>query len=114
MIIIEWAKFRDQLRKVDPCNEKLFNNIEKCPFIVCLDENSPGDLRESASNIIGGDANNRFYDKMIQLVVFANGRAGLNVEHSPIDAPPLGRMVDMSLELLRGLTPADYNGEGSS
>jgi carnitine O-acetyltransferase len=108
----EWFKIREQLRKTDPCNEKLFNNIEKCPFIVCLDDMSPSDMREAAANIIGGDANNRYYDKMIQLVVFANGRAGFNVEHTPIDAPPVGRMVDMSLGLLKDLGANDYSSSG--
>lgn len=33
----------------------------------------------------------RWFDKMFQLIFFKNGRAGLNGEHTPLDAPALVR-----------------------
>jgi hypothetical protein len=33
-----------------------------------------------------GDANNRWFDKLSEIIVFANGRAGFSGEHSPLDA----------------------------
>ncbi|MFN3545816.1 MAG: choline/carnitine O-acyltransferase, partial [Thiobacillus sp.] len=39
--------------------------------------------------ILHGNGTNRWFDKSVSMVVFANGRAGFNGEHTWADAPVL-------------------------
>jgi hypothetical protein len=47
----------------------------------------------SARQLLLDDGTNRWYDKTIQLIVFANGRAGLYAEHALIDATVISRLL---------------------
>jgi carnitine O-acetyltransferase len=47
------------------------------------------------------------FDKIVQYIVFANGRAGMNGEHTPVDAPAPGVLCDYVLSRLRGRGPTD-------
>ena len=44
------------------------------------------------------DGSNRWFDKPIQLIVANNGRAGVNAEHTPVDAMAAGRAFNYILE----------------
>ena len=48
------------------------------------------------------DGTNRWYDKTIQLIVFANGRAGLYAEHALIDATVISRILTDALTQISG------------
>ena len=57
--------------------------------MLCLDKEGPEPGPPDASAacpvanaLIHGNGSNRWFDKSFNLVVFANGKAGLNVEHS--------------------------------
>jgi len=43
------------------------------------------------------DATNRWYDKTIQIIAFANGRAGIYAEHALIDATVISRILTDAL-----------------
>ena len=43
---------------------------------------------------LAGDACNRWYDKAINLIVWRNGWVGMSGEHSPVDAPTTGTMLN--------------------
>jgi Choline/Carnitine o-acyltransferase len=47
--------------------------------VLCLDSCSPVTRDEVARELWHGDGTNRWYDKSVQIVVFANGKAGMMV-----------------------------------
>lgn len=79
-----WCNLRNRVITFDPNNERAFKAIERSLFLVCLDEDSPA-LEEFSRIMLHSDGKNRYFDKSIQLVVAANGRSGINMEHSGID-----------------------------
>lgn len=44
--------------------------------------------------LLHGDGKSFWFDKSFNLVVFADGKFGMNVEHSWGDAPVIGHMVE--------------------
>jgi Choline/Carnitine o-acyltransferase len=56
--------------------------IESAAFVLCLDSCSPVTRDEVARELWHGDGTNRWYDKSVQIVVFANGKAGMMVSTS--------------------------------
>jgi hypothetical protein len=61
--------------------------IESALFHLVLDAGSGGDASERGKILLHGSGGDRWFDKSVTLVVFADARAGLNVEHSWADAP---------------------------
>lgn len=56
---------------------------------------SSQDLDLAHRNICHGNAaHNRWFDKNVQVIVETNGAAGVNGEHSPIDAVVPLRIID--------------------
>ena len=47
--------------------------------------------------MLHGDGRNRWYDKAMQFIVFANGKAGMLGEHSMSDGMPSATVVDWML-----------------
>ncbi len=95
----EWAKGRQELLRLG--NEATLEAIQRCAFVVCLDDAAPETANELFDQLLMGDAvtcSNRWYDKPLQFIVFANGQAGLNGEHSPVDGEPVSRIMDWILE----------------
>lgn len=91
-----WAQARDQLR-ANAVNKATLDEIETCVFLLVFDSARPTTTTAASRALLTGDARNRFFDKVIQVVVFANGRAGMNGEHSPIDAISTVTMVTHTL-----------------
>ena len=56
-------------------------------FVVVLDESAPESWSERGKALFHGAGANRWFDKSMNLVVFANGHMGLNCEHAWADAP---------------------------
>lgn len=79
-----------------PGNAKVFNDIDTSLFAVCLDNySSSQDLDKAHRNMAHGqNAYNRWFDKGTQIIVETNGAAGVNGEHSPVDAVVPLRMMD--------------------
>lgn len=42
-----------------------------------------------------------WFDKSLSLLVFANGKAGVNAEHSWADAPVMAHLMEMTLIVVR-------------
>jgi carnitine O-acetyltransferase len=80
----------------NPDNAKVFNDIDTSLFAVCLDDySSSQDLDRAHRNMSHGqNAYNRWFDKGTQIIVETNGAAGVNGEHSPVDAVVPLRMMD--------------------
>lgn len=87
----EWAHVREELIRAHKNNEEALGLIEKALFAICLDDTAPADDSESGLLLLSG--NNRWYDKSLQIIVFRNGQAGINFEHSHLDGLPLTRLA---------------------
>ncbi|PCH35943.1 acyltransferase ChoActase/COT/CPT [Wolfiporia cocos MD-104 SS10] len=89
-----WSDLRKSLSR-NQNNESCLQIIDHALFVVCLDDAAPGNLAELCSNFLCGTYNlangvqvgtctNRWYDKL-QIIVCADGSAGINFEHTGVD-----------------------------
>lgn len=106
-----WTNIRKQLLKLSPTNKASLDAIETAAFALCLDASKPVTREEVSRACWHGDGRNRFFDKSLQFIVFDNGKAGFNGEHSMMDATPTSRCCDFILEGLdRGKIDLGSNG----
>jgi len=106
-----WAETRAALVHHSPeHNEGVLRIIDSALFVLALDDYTPENIHDAASNCLHGsyklaekknqDGNdyqsgtciNRWYDKL-QLIVCSDGSAGVNFEHSAIDGHTALRYV---------------------
>ncbi|CAM9543692.1 unnamed protein product, partial [Scytosiphon promiscuus] len=89
----EWAVARRRLAAVDESNKRYLQLVDTALFVLCLDHTSPSTAGEIAASCLHGSyalagdvgtCTNRWYDKL-QLIVFENGAAGVNFEHTWVD-----------------------------
>ncbi|KAJ1553091.1 Carnitine O-acetyltransferase mitochondrial [Cladochytrium tenue] len=95
-----WAKTRKTLLAASPVNKKSLDAIETGAFVLCLDDTAPVTKEEVSVACWVGDGKNRFFDKSFQFIVFENGKAGFNGEHSMMDATPTSRLSEWVLQNL--------------
>nr|XP_032628998.1 carnitine O-palmitoyltransferase 1, liver isoform isoform X3 [Chelonoidis abingdonii] len=96
---VPWAKAR-QAYFVRGKNKQSLDAVEKAAFFVTLDETEQGYRKEDpvtsmdtyAKSLLHGSCYDRWFDKTFTLVVFKNGKMGLNTEHSWADAPIVGHL----------------------
>ncbi|XP_037610209.1 choline O-acetyltransferase-like [Sebastes umbrosus] len=103
----EWAQARDALTK-DQTNRDSLALIESCACVVCLDEPSgldPRDTNRALLMLHGGgrekNGANRWYDKSMQFVVGMDGICGVVCDHSPFEGIV---MVQFSEYLMKYIT----------
>ncbi|KAG6889150.1 hypothetical protein C0995_003326 [Termitomyces sp. Mi166 len=89
-----WSKLRSKLA-CDRHNASCLEIIDDALFVVCLDDTTPGNLADMCSNFLCGTyalengeqvgtCINRWYDKL-QIIICADGSAGINFEHTGVD-----------------------------
>lgn len=104
----DWAKAREAMVESSPKNAASLRIVDSALFMLVLDDYTPSDVNEAASNMLHGtyklkpDENgvdyqigtcsNRWYDKL-QIIVCADGTSGINFEHSAIDGHTALRFV---------------------
>jgi carnitine O-acetyltransferase len=93
----EWAESRRALLDCHPRNLRMLDAVESALFCLCLDEFVPTTSEEACDQLLHGDSGNRWFDKAVSLIVFPDGRAGLNVEHSCLDGTTVVDFVDVVL-----------------
>lgn len=93
----EWAASRDALIACDPGNATALDDVETALFCVCLEDFAPRDTLAACDRLLYGDSGNRWFDKALSLVVFEDGRAGINVEHCGLDGTTILSFVDALL-----------------
>ena len=81
----EWARERTRLLE-DSTSAKSLAAVEAALFVVALDHACPATKEEAGQLCLGGSGRDRWYDKSFTVVIFDNGRGGLNAEHTPVDA----------------------------
>ncbi|AYF77504.1 choline/carnitine O-acyltransferase [Nocardia yunnanensis] len=91
----DWAPLYAALR---PANNAAFDTIETALFCVCLEDFAPRDTLHACDQLLHGDSGNRWFDKSVSLIVFADGTAGINVEHCGLDGTTILSFVDDLLE----------------
>ncbi|GGK37726.1 choline/carnitine O-acyltransferase [Nocardia camponoti] len=93
----EWASSREALR-TEPANVAAFDVIETALFTVVLEDFAPRDELHACDQLLHGDSANRYFDKSVSLLVFADGQAGINIEHCGLDGTTVLSFVDALLE----------------
>ena len=89
----EWAQARAALLDL-PGNAEALDQVETALFCVCLEDVTPRDDLHACDRLLHGDSGNRWFDKAVSLIVFADGTAGINVEHCGLDGTTILSFVD--------------------
>lgn len=102
-----WADFRDRFMSSGVTRASL-EAIERSAFFVTLSDESPDvpahehqieQPNKQALALIHGTGSNIWFDKSINLIVFKNGRTGVNCEHTWGDAPVAAHCFETALAL---------------
>lgn len=101
----EWAASREALLALDPANSQALAVVESALFCLCLEDIEPVDTQGACDQLLHGNSANRWFDKALSLIVFANGQAGINVEHCELDGTPMVAFIDALL----GVPPAEQS-----
>ncbi len=101
----QWATDRQALLDVDPANRSALDVVETALFCVCLEDGVPQDVHAACDLLLHGDSADRWFDRSLSFVVFADGRAGLNCEHAELDGTTVLALVEALAE------PADRRRE---
>ncbi|NWW39038.1 CPT1A palmitoyltransferase, partial [Panurus biarmicus] len=96
---VPWAKARQAYFSCGK-NKQSLDAVEKAAFFVTLDDIEQGYKKEDpgrsldayAKSLIHGRCYDRWFDKTFTLIIFKNGKMGLNAEHSWADAPIVGHL----------------------
>ncbi|OLY82493.1 Choline O-acetyltransferase, partial [Smittium mucronatum] len=97
-----WANSRMDLTAISGNNRSNFDIIDRALFSVSLDTtfNQNYDIQVKSNVCLRGQelgGLNRWFDKAIQLIVFPDASAGVNCEHTPVDANTTGRIIGEAL-----------------
>ncbi len=90
----EWADSRQALLALDPRNAEALDTVETALFCLCLENFTPRNTLDACDHLLHGDSGNRWFDKSVSFVVFADGTAGVNVEHCGLDGTTVLAFVD--------------------
>ncbi|XP_060636742.2 palmitoyl thioesterase CPT1C isoform X1 [Anolis sagrei] len=99
-----WARARNTFFQTGQ-NEQSLSIVEKAAFFVTLDTSEQGlrdpnpghSLDAYAKSLLHGRCCDRWFDKSFTLIVYRNGKSGLNAEHSWADAPIVGHLWEYCL-----------------
>lgn len=91
----DWARSREALAKD---NAEQLDMIETALFCLVLDDAVPDGPLAAADALLHGDSADRWFDKAVSLIVFADGSAGYNGEHCKLDGTTVIAMIDAILD----------------
>ncbi|MEV0081317.1 choline/carnitine O-acyltransferase [Saccharopolyspora sp. NPDC050642] len=94
----EWAASREALLAADAGNAAALDEIETALFCLCLEDFTPENTLDACDHLLHGDSGSRWFDKAVSLIVFADGTAGINVEHCGLDGTTILNFVDTLLQ----------------
>uniref|UniRef100_A0A4W6ENY8 carnitine O-palmitoyltransferase n=1 Tax=Lates calcarifer TaxID=8187 RepID=A0A4W6ENY8_LATCA len=101
---IPWSQMRKQYFS-SGVNKRSLDAIERAAFFVTLDneeqgmrgEDPAGNLDRYAKSLLHGKCYDRWFDKSFSIVIYKNGKSGLNAEHSWADAPTVAHLWEYTL-----------------
>jgi len=94
----DWAGARELLKSASSQNQANLDLIETALFSINLDDVEPENDLAACDDLLHGGPGNRWYDTALQLIVFKNGMAGINIEHCGLDGTTILNFVDTILE----------------
>lgn len=103
----EWARWRQTLLE-HPANADALETVESALLCLCLDDVTPVDPLQACDQLLHGDSGNRWFDKALSFVVFADGRAGINIEHCGLDGTTILSFVDDILDPSTAESPGPF------
>jgi carnitine O-acetyltransferase len=92
----EWAASRRAL--LDAGNAAALDTVERALFCLCLEDFAPESPLHASDQLLHGDSGNRWFDKAVSLIVFADGTAGYNGEHCNLDGTTVISFLDTVME----------------
>ncbi|ROL23568.1 Carnitine O-palmitoyltransferase 1, liver isoform [Anabarilius grahami] len=100
---VPWARARLKYFR-EGVNRASLEAIETAAFFLTLDDEAhgydPEDIRALdlyAKSLLHGKCYDRWFDKSFTLIVYKNGKLGVNTEHSWADSPIIGHMWEYIL-----------------
>jgi carnitine O-acetyltransferase len=93
----DWARTRKELIAASPVNAANIDKIETALFVINLEDEAPATDLAACDHLLHGESGNRWFDKALQLIVFENGMAGINIEHCALDGTTILNFVDYIL-----------------
>ena len=90
----QWAASRQGLLAHDEANADALDTVESALLCLCLDDVTPEGPEHACAELMHGQPGNRWFDKSVSLVVFADGSAGINAEMSCVDVATVTSFVD--------------------
>lgn len=114
---IPWAQARKEFFS-SGLNKRSLDCVEKAAFFVTLEDEEQGMMGDDpaasmdryAKSLLHGKCYDRWFDKSFTVVVYKNGKNGLNAEHSWADAPIVSHMWEYVLTM--DSFQLGYNQEG--
>jgi len=104
-----WHRLRNELLQASDTNKASLAAIENSLFVLVLDKTNPkAEIDEFYHNTLAGDANDRWFDKAFNIIVYEDGEVGINAEHSPSEATVPNTICEHVLTALRGIGRQDY------
>ena len=91
------AAIRDSLL-ASPCNQMSLRAIEQTAFTLCLDQPQKGRAAQCL-NALCGLAENRWFDKSLQIICPEGGPVAMNFEHAGCDAAAWGYLLEKAAAL---------------
>ncbi|MBC8090614.1 MAG: choline/carnitine O-acyltransferase, partial [Pseudonocardia sp.] len=91
-----WAASRQTM--LDAGNGPALDTIETALFCLVLEDLRPVDPLHACDHLLHGESRNRWFDKGVSLIVFADGTAGFNGEHCRLDGTTIIGFLDAILE----------------
>lgn len=103
----KWAAIREKHFLDSNINRSSLKDIESALIWVSLEDSETDllDWTNRGKSLIHGnpDRPNVWFDKSISMVVFTNGKVGLNCEHSWADAPVLAHLMEEAHIIAEGV-----------
>ncbi|XP_047428321.1 carnitine O-palmitoyltransferase 1, liver isoform [Mugil cephalus] len=101
---VPWSRIRKQYFS-SGINKRSLDVIERAAFFVTLDDEEQGmrgddpvgNLDRYAKSLLHGKCYDRWFDKSFSIVIYKNGKSGLNAEHSWADAPTVAHLWEFTL-----------------
>ncbi len=107
----EWATVREEYFSTG-VNKASLSLIESSMFVVVLDDECPTTWTQCGKlGIHGKNGTNRWFDKSFNMIIYGNGQAMVNGEHSWGDAPVVAHMLEWVLS--NDIQTQHYTKEGN-
>ncbi|XP_061420520.1 carnitine O-palmitoyltransferase 1, liver isoform [Lethenteron reissneri] len=98
---VPWAKARHAFFR-SGVNRASLDAVEQAAFFLTLSDEEQGyrpddperSLNDYSKSLLHGKCYDRWFDKSFTLVIFKNGKMGINAEHSWADAPIMAHMFE--------------------